>query len=235
MGSFFKPPKCSEISVSKCRFGFPRFPQPVTKILVPIKEGELTKEAMQNAEKNLVSIKKFIIRQTTANQDDDGSTLSRKERFFGLSFEQFVDHLNLSEAEYDLALQTTIKGKAGIFVKRKTNAVFVNNYNRKLMIHHNANQDVSVIIDEYQVAAYMIGYITKNECGTSLLLSKLDEETSKQGISFSEKLRKFSKALDTTRSPYKRLHIDYWVCQLLHQQEELSTFLPMIMFIEMDY
>ena len=44
-----------------------------------------------------------------------------------------------------------------------------------------------------------MSYLTKSEAGSSKLLKQLDEECSKTGIGFSEKLKKFRKALDQTR------------------------------------
>ena len=56
-----------------------------------------------------------------------------------------------------------------------------------------------LVFDEFQVAQYLVSYLTKSEAGSSKLLKQLDEECSKTGIGFSEKLKKFRKALDQTR------------------------------------
>ena len=67
------------------------------------------------------------------------------------------------------------------------------------MEQHNSNMDISIVFDEFQVAQYLVSYLTKAEAGCSKLLRQLDDECSKQGIGFTEKLKKFRKALDQTR------------------------------------
>ena len=64
---------------------------------------------------------------------------------------------------------------------------------------HDSNMDISIVFDEYQVAQYLVSYLTKAEAGSSKILQQLDEECSKQGIGFTEKLKKFRRALDQTR------------------------------------
>ena len=48
--------------------------------------------------------------------------------------------------------------------------VFTNNFNCRLMSVHKANHDIQVVIDQYAVAQYVIGYLTKSESGLSQLL-----------------------------------------------------------------
>ena len=67
------------------------------------------------------------------------------------------------------------------------------------MNQHSANQDFTLCIDENQVAAYIVNYLSKNEAGQSKMLREVDEQCAKEGISYSEKLKKFAQALDQTR------------------------------------
>ena len=46
---------------------------------------------------------------------------------------------------------------------------------------------------------FIVNYLTKNEAGQSKMLREVDEQCAKEGISYSEKLKKFAQALDQTR------------------------------------
>ena len=194
----FKPPGDSAVLVfPKCRFGFPRFPMKTTNILEPLNPTEYSDEEIKIATKNFKKIQKFMIRQTFAYKKEE--VTEERKRFFNLSFDEFLSHIDLTEAQYLMALRTSIKGKAKLFLKRSLSQVFINNYNENIMKKHDSNMDISIVFDEYQVAQYLVSYLTKAEAGCSKLLRQLDEECSKQGIGFSDKLKKFRKALDQTR------------------------------------
>ena len=126
----------------KCRFSFPRFPMPESKILEPMNPQETSEEQLKIAAKNFKKIQKFIIRQTFSFKKEEIS--EARKRFFELSFDKFLWHLDLSEVEYFQALQSQITGRAQLFLKRDTSQVFVNNYNINIMEMHDANMDISI-------------------------------------------------------------------------------------------
>lgn len=180
-----------------CRFGFPRYPMPDSKLLEPLNSDNCSEEDMKVAKNNLKKIQKFMIRQTHTYRK--GEISEERRRFLKLTFKEFLEHLEMDEETYSTAIRTSIKGQAQLFLQRNPDQVFINNYNKPIMEKHNSNQDLSVVIDEWQVAQYLVSYLTKSEAGCSKLLRQLDEECSKQGIGFSDKLKKFRKALDQTR------------------------------------
>ena len=116
-----------------------------------------------------------------------------------MTFEDFLRHLEINENEYELALRSSVKGQAKLFLQRSPSQVFINNYNKAIMEKHDSNQDISIVFDEFQIANYLVSYMTKAEAGCSKLLRQLDDECSREGIGFSDKLKKFRKALDQTR------------------------------------
>lgn len=194
----FKPPnESSLLTLPKCRFQFPRFPMLISKILEPLSTEEYSEEEIKIATKNLKKIQKFLCRQTYASKR--GEVTEERKRFLKLTFEEFLSHLDLTLEQYEMALKTSIKGHAKLFLQRSPEQVFINNYNKKIMKMHDSNQDISIVIDEFQVAQYLVSYLTKAEAGCSKLLRQLDEECSREGIGFSDKLKKFRKALDQTR------------------------------------
>ena len=180
-----------------CRFGFPRFPMSNSKLLEPLSTDNCSEEEIKTAKKTFKKIQKFMIRQTFSYKR--GEITEQKKRFLKLTFEEFLNHLDLTEEEYDMAVRTSIKGQVHLFLKRDPSQVFINNYNKKIMEKHNSNQDFTIVIDEYQVAQYLVSYLTKSEAGCSKLLRQLDQECCMEGIGFSEKLKFFRKALDQSR------------------------------------
>ena len=128
--------------VPKCRFGFPRFPMPDSRILEPMNPLETSEKELKIAAKNFKKIQKFIIRQTFTYRKEE--TNEARKRFFELSFEKFLWHLDLSELEYCQALQSQITGRAKLFLKRDTSQIFINNYNINIMETHDANMDISI-------------------------------------------------------------------------------------------
>ena len=96
-----------------------------------------------------------------------------------------------------------------MFLKRECSQVFINNFNKNIMSQHSANQDFTLCIDENQVAAYIINYLTKNEAGQSKMLREVDEQCAKEGISYSEKLKKFANALDQSREVSVQVRIKH--------------------------
>ena len=88
-----------------------------------------------------------------------------RRRFLKLTFKEFLEHLEMDEETYSTAIRTSIKGQAQLFLQKNPDQVFINNYNKPIMEMHNSNQDLSVVIDEWQVAQYLVSYLTKSEAG----------------------------------------------------------------------
>ena len=194
----FKPPGDSSLIVfPRCRFGFPRMPMLLTKILEPLNTEEHSEEEIKKATKTFKKIEKFMVRQTLSQRK--GELPEERKRFLNLTFEDFLKHLEINDNEYELALRSSVKGQAKLFLQRSPSQVFINNYNKAIMEKHDSNQDISIVFDEFQIANYLVSYMTKAEAGCSKLLRQLDDECSREGIGFSDKLKKFRKALDQTR------------------------------------
>ena len=206
------------LKTPKCRFFFPRFPMRRTTLLEPLVEKQETpfgrlienensasEIVIKKADVNLNRIQKFMLRQLFKDTTEE-TTASRND-FFQLSFDKFLEELGMEESEYILALRRSVRGRGVLFLKRECRQVFYNNYNKNIMSQHSANQDFSLCIDEFQVAAYVVNYLTKNEAGQSNMLKEVNQQCEKEGISYSEKLKKFAQALDQSRE------VSVQVCQ----------------------
>ena len=152
---------------------------------------------IKKAKVNLNRIKKYILRNLF--EEKKGETNHARENFFSLSFDEFLKELDMSEEDYLLALRSGVSGNGYMFMKRSCKEVYTNNFNRNIMETHPANNDFTLCIDENQVAAYIAKYITKNEGGQSKMLKEVDEQCAKEGLTYSEKPKKFANALDQNR------------------------------------
>ena len=81
-----------------------------------------------------------------------------------------------AKIRYLNAISSGIQGSAAVIMKREVKDIFVNGYNKQIMRLHKANHDLQICIDQYSVAQYICGYLTKNESGISKLLKSVNEE-----------------------------------------------------------
>ena len=189
--------KGSSLKTPKCRFHFPRFPMRSTTFLEPLILKDNNENVIKKADIYLNRIRKYMLRNLF--QESCGDSSDSRKQFLMMSFDNFLEKLGISEEEYKMALRRSVRGHGFMFLKRECSQVFINNFNKNIMSQHSANQDFTLCIDENQVAAYIINYLTKNEAGQSKMLREVDEQCAKEGISYSEKLKKFAQALDQSR------------------------------------
>ncbi|CAF3563011.1 unnamed protein product [Rotaria socialis] len=97
-----------------------------------------------------------------------------------LTFEEFLEHVNINEEEYIKMIRSEFK-KAKAFLKRAPNEIRINAYNSMIMLLHRANMDIQFILDPYSCLMYCVDYINKSENGMSKLLREaLNNEISAQ-------------------------------------------------------
>jgi hypothetical protein len=111
-----------------------------------------------------------------------------------IPFAQFLEILETTNDEYIVAVRTSIK-RATVFLKRSTNASYINGYNRQLLEAWGANIDVQFVLDTYACAKYCVGYILKAAGGVSKLLRAAVESLKQGNLSIQEKLRKYANVL----------------------------------------
>ena len=127
-----------------CRFAFPKFPMSSTQILQTFRNAEV--EVMKLHKQNSAKIEQFIIGMKPGEDD--------------ISFDEFLQRLNMSEGLYILALRSSIK-RDTVFLKREPNAMRVNNYNVDCLRAWRANLDVQVVLDIFSCVAYITAYVAK--------------------------------------------------------------------------
>ena len=185
------------LKIHVCRFGFPKPPMRRTKVIEPLLE-DASSDQLKESQKFAQKIRNYLCR--TLFQEYSGQQTKERNRFFELSFDEFLVELGLREDQYYLGLRSMNKSKGvQVFLQRDCKDVFTNNYNERVLQLHQANIDCSYITDEYQCAAYILSYLTKNEAGMSKLLKAVEEEAATYGKSIDDKLTSFARVLDNSR------------------------------------
>ena len=149
------------MDVTDCRFNFPKFPLNKTMLILrPPKDLDIEELAERKAD--LKKIKKFLIRETFSedNEESDKSKAFKKTTFLEFLFNvgMFVKNKpieELTEGEtqtayqrYIDALSVAVRGTGAIFLKRNPKDVFTNNFNTRVMSVHKANHDIQIVIDQ---------------------------------------------------------------------------------------
>ena len=200
------------LNIPICRFNYPRFPMDETTVLLGF-TGEEDEEVLKGAKKDYLAIRKYLIRQTYTPEKSKLEDQPHWQILKKMDFKTFLIKVGmyynvpseLSESEqyvkakdrYHNAIKAGIKGRASIFPKRNLPNLFTNNYNRNVMLLHPANHDIQLCADPYAVAQYVVGYLSKNESGISVLLKKVEEECS--NLSTIQKINKLASILDKHR------------------------------------
>ena len=145
---------------------------------------------------------------------DDFKNTEKWKNFQKLSFDQFLYEVGMMDAKINInddkamerarsrylnALRCEVKSSGIVVLKRRPADILTNNFNKKLLRLHQANQDIQFITDEYAVAEYICNYVTKNESGLSSLLKNINDEAIEQGEEVSKTIKKLGKALDKGR------------------------------------
>ena len=105
-----------------------------------------------------------------------------------ISFDQLLVNLKLTEQNYLLAIQSSLKTPT-IFLKRKPNELRINNYNAACLSAWRANMDIQFVLDIYACAMYIVSYISKAQKGMSELLRTVCEEAKKGNSSIKQQVR----------------------------------------------
>ena len=161
----------------KCRYGFPLPPMHETTILCP---HPIKYYNMENAKRNFALIQHKLTEYGRNFTED-------------IPFTEFLQSISMTYDQYIEAVQTSIK-RPKVFLKRSTNAIYINGYNEKLLRAWKANIDIQYIIDPYACVKYCVNYISKAGGGVSKVLKLVTEQVKSGDLSLQEQLRKYGNA-----------------------------------------
>ena len=151
---------CKKKGHNACRFNFPIPPMSRTMILEPLSETDLEENVADKLKKDLVQIRSLL------------DSIKADET---MSFDEFLEKLDLSEQQYLKAIRLSLKHNT-LLLKRSPAEIRINCYNANLLKAWQANMDIQFVLDPYACAVYILSYITKGQRGMSKLLRKACEE-----------------------------------------------------------
>ena len=163
---------CRKKSKSVCRFNYPQPPMRSTKILYPL-DIDMDDNEVDQHKDTWKFIKKHL------NDMKEGEDIT---------FDQLLVNLKLTEQNYLLAVQSSLKSPT-IFLKRKPNELRFNNYNAACLSAWRANMDIQFVLDVYACAIYIVSYISKAQKGMSELLRTACEEAKRGTSSIKQQVR----------------------------------------------
>ena len=202
--------KDTELIVTKCRYNFPKNPIDKAEMIIGFPK-DYDKTELKKAKEDYLKIRKYLLRLTYGENFRETEQWSnfQKMDFYEFLYEVGMfgetDDVNDENAQqnarrrYLTALRCEVRATGMLLLKRETNDVFTNNFNKKLIQVHQANQDIQYVTDEYAVAEYISDYCTKLESGQTALLKMINDEAEKNGVGNEETIKKLAKALDKGR------------------------------------
>ena len=155
-----------------CRFGAPWPPLDATQILYPLdKEESKHKDSYSNLYNK---INKMI-------------QIKHKSKQF-TPFNELLTELNTTYDKYILALRSTIQKKK-IFLKRRLDEIYINNYMSNLIHVWKANHDIQYVLDPYSCVVYICDYLMKNNKVMSKLLENAAKEAKSGNMDLKQSVR----------------------------------------------
>ena len=153
----------------QCRFNFPQFPLNRTMFILGMSK-DLDDDERKQRKEDLKKIKKFLIRHTLSD-DDEEKDIETRICLEDLTFLEFLlesgmfkndkklDRFTISEKKaayqrYLDALSASVRGTGSVFMKRKPKDVFTNNFNSRLLAVHKANHDLQIVVDQVSNIIY---------------------------------------------------------------------------------
>ncbi|XP_035700553.1 uncharacterized protein LOC118433080 [Folsomia candida] len=157
-----------------CRFGFPIPPMRTTRILLPLPPDQVK-----------------LYKQQFTNIKEKLSTCGRHAE--EINFDTFLQELGLNEEDYILSIRSNLRIPK-VFLRRGTHEIYINAYNRKLLLCWRANIDIQFVLDPYACATYVVNYISKSDRGVSKILRQVSKEIREGNFSLKERLSLFANA-----------------------------------------
>lgn len=111
-----------------------------------------------------------------------------------IPFEEYIDSLGLEFGAYIEAIRSSIN-RPTVFLRRKTNAAYINGYNDTILRTWRANMDIQFVLDMFACAKYCASYVSKSEGGISKLLQACLQDIKRGNKSVKENLLQFGTTL----------------------------------------
>jgi len=158
---------------SHCRHNFPMPPMRSTKVLEPI---ALVDETLNEKAKFIYNI------------------LEKKQYNSNNTFNEFLDELHLTETDYMLAIQSSLK-QPMILLQRKPSHTWNNIFATNMPKLGNANTDAQFVLNAYAGASYCTSYMTKADKSMTNAFKRIRREHEKSKLNAIEMICSLANAL----------------------------------------
>ena len=135
---------CKQKFQKQCRFHFPQLPMKNTQILYPLGDSDQVSDMNQ-----------YRVIWKRVNEQLNGMKEGEN-----ISFEELLDKLEVTEDQYILAIRSSLN-RPTVFLKRNSNELRINNYNKHCLLAWRANMDIQFILDIYSCAVYVVELLRK--------------------------------------------------------------------------
>ena len=139
-------------------------------------DEKMKKEAKDALEKRKRDAKAILenVKQILLEMTEEDLEKSNIDKVLDLVNE--ANNTKISSDDYHNALTISKRGKT-VILKRKSNEMWVNNYNPHFMKAWMANMDIQFCLDSYAIIIYITDYLTKGDAGLTKELRKAMKET----------------------------------------------------------
>lgn len=169
---------CYKKAKKVCRFHFPKYVMPCTKILEPLQRNKIK-------DKNEWKRLRDILKNINEKMNIFFKTNIR------MGFEKILKELDITEDDYIKAIRTSIKSTT-TFLRRSSLEVAINQYNFHILNMIQSNMDIQFILNPYACISYITDYINKGNTGLTKLLRNVSKQMQTENCSISDRLQKFA-------------------------------------------
>lgn len=154
----------------RCRYDFPKNPSNKSCFITAFPRDH-PKQEVNKAKEDFVKVRKYLLRLTNT---PDYKTSTEWREFQSMSFAQFLfavgmyednavfededeESFKKAQERYFTALRCDVKSTGYILLERSCADVFINNFNKNIILMHPANHDLQFVTDPYAVVQYIVG------------------------------------------------------------------------------
>ena len=181
--------KCNHRKGTPCQYGYPKPPFPETLILTPLDEEEDLPPELSLCK--LHETWKKIMEHLEALENPH--TLPEE-----VPFQTWLDTVGVDYSTYVLAVRSHLQ-KDTVFLRRTVNEVYVNNYNREILLLWEFNMDIQYVLNPHACITYLTSYLCKGNEGKSKMLGALLEAARSGDRSAKQFIRRAGESLVRTR------------------------------------
>ncbi|XP_066910247.1 uncharacterized protein [Clytia hemisphaerica] len=192
---------CRKYKNTPCRFHFGKFFSERTIVSEP-----LPQELPQEQKRTILSLRKEVLSKvrTYINENLNPS----KRNFFNPDAENFspvptideiLNELDIPKNDYEYALSVSEDDDFHLYLKRDSNACFVNNYFTEGLKAWQANLDIQPVFNYYKAVTYMCAYLSKTEDEVSHAMNQAVQEAFENDLDKYQQMKSIAHAYVSKR------------------------------------